>query len=71
MSFRLGRSGCLHRISNSPTRKCMLLAEVSVTIFGEISILWHNFKNIGQIFEALFSTSLGYPALPGMIQNRY
>ena len=33
----------------------MLLAEVSVTIFGEISILWHNFKNIGQIFEALFS----------------
>ena len=36
----------------------------SVTRFDEISPLW-------QHFEGLFLTSLGYPALPGMIQNRY
>ena len=27
----------------------------SVTRFGEILPLWHNFKSIGQIFEGLFS----------------
>ena len=27
----------------------------SVTRFGEILPLWHNFKSIGQIFEALYS----------------
>ena len=27
----------------------------SVTIFGEISPLRHNFKNLGHIFEGLFS----------------
>ena len=33
---------------------------VSVTRFGKISALWHNFKSLGQIFEGLFSIWQNY-----------
>ena len=32
-----------------------LMVSSSVTRFGEILPLWHNFKSLGQIFEGLFS----------------
>ena len=33
----------------------LVVVVVSVTRFGKISPLWHNFKSIGQIFASLFS----------------
>ena len=35
-------------------------ANRSVTRFGEISQLWHNFKSLGQMFEGLFSTGQNF-----------
>ena len=41
-------------VSYGNTHLLQLQPQSSVTIFGEISPLWHNFKSLEQIFEGLF-----------------
>ena len=36
-------------------RVTLVVVVVSVTRFGKIPPLWHNFKSLGQIFASLFS----------------
>ena len=65
--------------TNKMALENLLKGLISVTRFGKSKTFWQVFCKVylvfGKIFnllwQFLYATSLGYPALPGMIQNRY